>query len=176
MGVGVGGRGGGTTGTDTSMTIDMLPDVSTTVNTNRRPWYAHRMPELAPSAPTTTDGAEQMPSAELCCPPLTDNVLDEEQASVLAVRLKALADPARLRLLSLMANADDGEVCACDLPGLLDRKQPTISHHLKLLTDAGLIVREQRGKWAWFRLASDGLPQVWEALGAVPTSGHTGRR
>ncbi len=101
----------------------------------------------------------------LCCPPMTTVVLDEEQATELAARLKALSDPVRLRLVSLLANSGGGEVCACDLPQLLGRKQPTISHHLKLLTEAGLITREQRGKWAWFRLAPDGLDQLRTALG-----------
>lgn len=105
---------------------------------------------------------------EPCCPPLTGNVLDEEQAAGLAARLKALADPARLRLVSLVANSEAGEICACDLPSLLGRKQPTISHHLKLLTEAGLLEREQRGKWAWFRLADGGLDEIRAALGAEP--------
>ena len=109
--------------------------------------------------PAATDG--------LCCPPVTGTVLDEAQATALAARLKALADPVRLRLVSLLACSDSGEVCASDLPALLGRKQPTISHHLKLLAEAGLVVREQRGKWAWFRLDPDGLDEVRAALGAA---------
>ncbi|MDH3678894.1 MAG: metalloregulator ArsR/SmtB family transcription factor [Acidimicrobiia bacterium] len=106
-----------------------------------------------------------MASEESCCPPVTGTVLDEDQARALATRLKALADPVRLRLVSLLACSDTGELCACDLPALLGRKQPTISHHLKLLTEAGLITREQRGKWAWFRLAPGGLDELRLALG-----------
>lgn len=109
--------------------------------------------------------------ATLCCPPVTGAILDEEQAEALAVRLKALADPVRLRLVSLLACSDSGEVCACDLPQLLGRKQPTISHHLKLLAEAGLIDREQRGKWAWFRLKPNGLDEIRTALGATVDSG-----
>jgi ArsR family transcriptional regulator len=100
-----------------------------------------------------------------CCPPLTGTVLDDEQATELAARLKALADPVRIRLVSLLACSENGELCACDLPSVLGRKQPTISHHLKTLTEAGLVEREQRGKWAWFRLAPDGLAELRSALG-----------
>lgn len=101
----------------------------------------------------------------LCCPPMTGTVLDDDQAVELAARLKALADPVRLRLVSLLANAERGEVCACDLPAVLGRKQPTISHHLKLLVEVGIIDREQRGKWAWFQLRPGALDDVRAALG-----------
>ena len=104
--------------------------------------------------------------ADLCCPPLTDRVLDEDEAAQLAARLKALADPVRLRLVSMLATSEAGEVCACDLPELLGRAQPTISHHLKALVEADLITREQRGKWAWFRLRPAALAEVVEALGS----------
>lgn len=111
--------------------------------------------------------AEDAPkrAASPCCPPLTGTVLDDGQAEQLAVRLKALADPVRLRLVSLLACSESGEICACDLPALLGRKQPTISHHLKVLTEAGLVEREQRGKWAWFQLAANGLAELRVALG-----------
>jgi ArsR family transcriptional regulator, arsenate/arsenite/antimonite-responsive transcriptional repressor len=104
-------------------------------------------------------------SDALCCPPMTGAVLDEDQAVNLAHRLKALSDPVRLRLVSLLACSPSGEVCACDLPLLLGRKQPTVSHHLKLLTEAGILDREQRGKWAWFRLVPGALDQIRAALG-----------
>ncbi|MGI9611833.1 MAG: metalloregulator ArsR/SmtB family transcription factor [Acidimicrobiales bacterium] len=110
-----------------------------------------------------TDDAPELVGA--CCPPLTGTVLDEAQATELAARLKALADPVRLRLISLLACSEEGEICACDLPALLERKQPTVSHHLKVLTEAGLIEREQRGKWAWFQLATNGLDELRVALG-----------
>ena len=109
---------------------------------------------------------DEAPTLEgVCCPPLTGTVLDDEQATKLAARLKALADPVRLRLISLLACSEEGEICACDLPALLERKQPTVSHHLKVLAEAGLIEREQRGKWAWFQLATNGLDELRAALG-----------
>jgi ArsR family transcriptional regulator len=106
----------------------------------------------------------------LCCPPLLEAVLDESQAGELATRLKVLADPVRLRLVSLLACCEGGEICACDLPALLGRKQPTISHHLKVLTEAGIVSREQRGKWAWFSLQPGALDPIRLALGAPQPS------
>jgi ArsR family transcriptional regulator len=106
-----------------------------------------------------------------CCPPLVDGPIDAERADELAALLKALADPVRLRLVSIIAASPDGEACACDLPGLLDRSQPTISHHLSQLVMAGIVDREQRGKWAWFRLRPERLSALCtilapEAIGA----------
>jgi ArsR family transcriptional regulator, arsenate/arsenite/antimonite-responsive transcriptional repressor len=101
----------------------------------------------------------------LCCAPVTAGRLDEEAATELATVFKALADPVRVRLVSIIAGAPEGEICACDLPALVDRSQPTISHHLSVLLRAGLIDREQRGKWAWFRLRRDGLAAIRAALG-----------
>lgn len=98
-----------------------------------------------------------------CCPPLS-GALDEDDAVELATLLKALADPARLRLLSIIGAADDGWACACDLHEPLGRSQPTVSHHLSTLVKAGLLEREQRGKWAWFRVRSERLDQVRSAL------------
>ena len=87
---------------------------------------------------------------EMCCEPLTAAALTEAQAVELAGAFKALADPARLRLFSMVASIPDGEACACDLVEPLGRSQPTVSHHLSVLVDAGLLSREQRGKWAYF--------------------------
>ena len=87
--------------------------------------------------------------------------MSESEADDIVVVLKALADPVRLRLVNMISSA--GEACACDLPSALDRSQPTVSHHLKVLVEAGLLDREQRGKWAWFRVRDDRL----QALGAV---------
>lgn len=109
-------------------------------------------------------------ATELCCPPLTESVLDDDQAAELASLLKALADPVRIRLVSLLAAAPTGELCACDLPALLDRAQPTVSHHLSQLVKAGIIDREQRGKWAWFRLRPERLGEVCAALGGAALS------
>lgn len=94
--------------------------------------------------------------------------LEDEEAVRLAAQLKALADPVRLKIVSLLATEDAGEVCACDLPGVLGRSQPTISHHLKQLTEAGLVEREQRGKWAWFRLREEAIAAVRNAFSALP--------
>jgi len=88
--------------------------------------------------------------------------MSEADAEQLAVVLKALADPVRLRLMNLIAQAD--EACACDLPTALDRSQPTVSHHLKVLVEAGLLEREQRGKWAWFRVRGDQLQTLGDIL------------
>lgn len=102
------------------------------------------------------------------CPPgccvLTD-ALDEHDAELLAAQLKALADPTRLRVVSMLATSPTGELCACDLPAALGKSQPTTSHHLHQLIGAGLVEREQRGKWAWFRLRSDRLASLRVALG-----------
>ena len=102
---------------------------------------------------------------ELCCAPVTAAVLDEDQATELAALLKVLADPARLRLLSLVAAAEAGEACACDLVEPVGRSQPTVSHHLSVLVDAGLLTREQRGKWAWYRVVPERLAVIRDALG-----------
>lgn len=90
--------------------------------------------------------------------------MSEADANALAGVLKALADPARLRLLSIIASSPDGEACACDLPGPVARSQPTVSHHLSQLVRAGILTREQRGKWAWFRVDNDRLAAVCRGL------------
>jgi ArsR family transcriptional regulator, arsenate/arsenite/antimonite-responsive transcriptional repressor len=103
--------------------------------------------------------------ATRCCSPVLASPLSETDASELAGVLKALADPARLRLLSIIASSPNGEACACDLS--VDRSQPTVSHHLSQLVRAGILVREQRGKWAWFRIDNDRLAEVCEGLTPV---------
>jgi ArsR family transcriptional regulator len=112
-----------------------------------------------------TDLEDRSETPALCCSPVTAGVIDEAAAAELAAVLKALADPVRVRLVSLIGGAPSGEICACDLPALLDRSQPTISHHLSQLVRVGLIDREQRGKWAWFRLRPEGFAAVRAALG-----------
>ncbi len=91
--------------------------------------------------------------------------LAEADAVDLAAVLKVLADPVRLRLVSIIAASPGCEACACDFVEVLDRSQPTISHHLSQLTSAGILEREQRGKWAWFRLDGQRLDMVHRALG-----------
>ncbi len=99
-----------------------------------------------------------------CCVPLTTDGLDETEAAELAVLFKALADPARVRLLSLIANAPGSKACVCDLIEPLDRSQATVSHHLALLVEAGLLTREKRGRWAWYQLVPERLEQMRTAL------------
>jgi ArsR family transcriptional regulator len=100
-----------------------------------------------------------------CCPPVLADVLSEADATELATLLRALADPVRLRLLSLVSASPGGEACACDLTAPLDRSQPTVSHHLSQLVRAGILEREQRGRWAWFRIRTEQLDAVRTALG-----------
>ncbi|MEW1723228.1 metalloregulator ArsR/SmtB family transcription factor [Streptomyces sp. NPDC093109] len=100
-----------------------------------------------------------------CCPTLLDTPLDEDRAADLAKVFKALGDPVRLRLLSMIASRAGGEVCVCDLTPAFDLAQPTISHHLKLLKQAGLIDSERRGTWVYYRL----LPRMTDRLAAILT-------
>jgi ArsR family transcriptional regulator len=88
---------------------------------------------------------------------LTQEPLSEEQAMQAALLLKAMADPVRLRLLSLVASHEGGEACVCDLNDAFELSQPTISHHLKVLHDNGLLDREKRGVWVYYRLRRDAL-------------------
>jgi ArsR family transcriptional regulator, arsenate/arsenite/antimonite-responsive transcriptional repressor len=113
---------------------------------------------------------ERIPVEALCCAPVTAGVLEEAEAEELAAVLKALADPVRLRLVSVIAAAPTGEICACELPALLDRSQPTVSHHLTQLVRAGLLEREPRGKWAWFRIRPEGFAAIRAALGESPAA------
>jgi ArsR family transcriptional regulator, arsenate/arsenite/antimonite-responsive transcriptional repressor len=91
-----------------------------------------------------------------CCAPLAAPVLDAEEAAATAALFKALADPARVRIVNVLATTDE-PVCVCELIEPLGLSQPTVSHHLKKLTDAGLLEREQRGKWAYFSLRRDAV-------------------
>jgi ArsR family transcriptional regulator len=103
-------------------------------------------------------------SIQDCCPSVLAAPLDDEEAGELAAAFAALGDPVRLRLLSLVAEA--GEVCSCDLQEPLGRSQPTVSHHTKVLAEAGLIVGEKRGRWVWWSVVPDRLEQLRTALGA----------
>lgn len=102
----------------------------------------------------------QSSALEECCPAVLSAPLDEARAEELAQAFGVLADPARLRLLSLLASADAGEICVCELVEPLGRSQPTVSHHLKILADAGLVVGEKRGRWVWYRAVPDRLRQL----------------
>ncbi len=100
-----------------------------------------------------------------CCPSVLTETLDEHDAGELARGFAALADPTRLRLLNLLAAAETGEICACDFVEPTGKSQPTVSHHLRTLTEAGLIVGDKRGRWVWYSLVPDRLEALRGALG-----------
>jgi ArsR family transcriptional regulator, arsenate/arsenite/antimonite-responsive transcriptional repressor len=104
-----------------------------------------------------------LPLAGTCCAPLLREPITTDQAADLARVLKALADPTRLRLVSMVAAHEDGEACVCDLTEPLGLTQPTISHHLKILVDAGIFTRDKRGVWAYYAL----VPGALNTLSAV---------
>jgi ArsR family transcriptional regulator len=115
---------------------------------------------------TTSAGTQTRPEPRLagpCCAPLLREPITARQAAQLARILKALADPVRLRLVSMVAAHDGGEACVCELTEPLGLTQPTISHHLKVLVDAGIFTRDKRGVWAYYAL----VPSVLDALSAV---------
>ncbi|HEX6876344.1 MAG TPA: metalloregulator ArsR/SmtB family transcription factor [Nocardioidaceae bacterium] len=99
-----------------------------------------------------------------CCAPVTQGVLSVEDAERLARSFKALSDPSRVRLLSLIAAQSGGEACVCDLTEFVGLSQPTVSHHMKQLVEAGLVIREQRGKWAYYKVDDQMLRALAEAL------------
>jgi ArsR family transcriptional regulator len=100
-----------------------------------------------------------------CCSPLSAGPLTAGQAEQIAPLLKALADPVRLRLMSLVASHEGGEACVCDLNDAFDLSQPTISHHLKVLHEAGLLDREKRGVWVYYRARADALASLGALIG-----------
>jgi ArsR family transcriptional regulator, arsenate/arsenite/antimonite-responsive transcriptional repressor len=111
----------------------------------------------------------ELPLLTDCCSPVVRQVIDPGQAGLLAVGFKALADPTRLRLISLVAAHEGEEACVCDLTDPVGLSQPTVSHHLKILVDAGILARHQRGRWAYYRL----VPGALDALAALITSPAT---
>jgi ArsR family transcriptional regulator, arsenate/arsenite/antimonite-responsive transcriptional repressor len=102
-----------------------------------------------------------------CCSPVVRAVIKPAEAETLAAGFKAVADPTRLRLISLVAAHKDAEACVCELTDPVGLSQPTVSHHLKILVDAGILTREQRGKWAYYQLVPETLSAV-AALIAPP--------
>ena len=99
-----------------------------------------------------------------CCAPLTRDTLSAEDAESMAVAFKALADPTRLRLISIVAASDGEEACVCDLTDPIGLSQPTVSHHLKILMDAGYLTRSKRGTWAYYTLVPGALDRVSQLL------------
>jgi ArsR family transcriptional regulator len=114
-------------------------------------------------ATAQTQTRTTLPVVETCCTPLLREPITASQAADLARVLKALADPIRLRLVSMVAGHDSGEACVCDLTEPLGLTQPTISHHLKTLVEAGILTRDKRGVWAYYAL----VPSALDAVSAV---------
>jgi ArsR family transcriptional regulator len=108
--------------------------------------------------------AESTFPTDLCCPPLVSAALTETEAAELSGVLKVLSDPSRLRLMSLVASAPGGKSCARDLATPIGKSQPTTSHHLNSLVSAGLLEREQRGRWAWYRISPGRLSALCRVL------------
>ena len=121
---------------------------------------------LVPTPATANDTADRDATSTtpaMCCGRLADEPLTPDEATDLAHAFAALGDPIRLRLYSLVASAD--EICSCDLMPLLDRSQPTVSHHTKALADAGLIVGEKRGRWVYWRAVPEARESLRRTLG-----------
>jgi ArsR family transcriptional regulator, arsenate/arsenite/antimonite-responsive transcriptional repressor len=114
----------------------------------------------AVSPASTVTRRTTLPVLSGCCSPLLGQVLQLREAEDLAGALKAIADPVRLRLISMVASHQDQEACVCDLTEPVGLSQPTVSHHLKVLVDAGILAREQRGKWAYYRLVPRALADL----------------
>jgi ArsR family transcriptional regulator len=119
---------------------------------------------------TVARGGQKRAVSPQCCPSVLSSPLDVAEATQLARRFTALADPVRLQLLSILANAPDGEVCICDFVEPVGKSQPTVSHHMKVLSDAGLVHGERRGKWVYYSLDRAQLASLRAAI----DSGVTG--
>lgn len=122
------------------------------------------------TATATTRPAAPLRAAPLsttqCCSPVVGQVISAAAAVTLAAGLKALAEPNRLRLVSLVAAHDGQEACVCDLTEPIGLSQPTVSHHLRILVEAGILAREQRGRWAYYRLVPDALAELGRLISA----------
>ncbi len=110
-----------------------------------------------------SDGLPILHESYACCTPLAREPMDARQAATVTGLLKALAEPVRLRLMSIVLSHEGGEACVCDLTDAFDLSQPTISHHLKVLHEAGLLDRDKRGVWVYYRARPDAI----SALGAL---------
>jgi ArsR family transcriptional regulator, arsenate/arsenite/antimonite-responsive transcriptional repressor len=124
-------------------------------------------------ATTTRPRLPDLPDALAeCCSPVTGAALETTAAEALARVFRALGDPTRVRLLSLIAAHADGEACVCDLTDPVGLSQPTVSHHLKQLVEAGLITREQRGKWAYYRVEQSAQDSLGDTLRRLISTGR----
>jgi ArsR family transcriptional regulator len=119
-----------------------------------------------PTAQLVPSDRSTLPLLADCCSPVVRQLIKPDEAVALAAGFKALSDPARLRLISLVAAHPDQEACVCDLTEPVGLSQPTISHHLKLLVEAGILSREQRGKWAYYKL----VPETLDTLAGLIAS------
>lgn len=106
--------------------------------------------------------AQAAPSTSSCC--ASGEVLDDDVARDLARVFKAMGDPTRVKLMSMIVGSGTGEMCVCDLTGPVGLSQPTVSHHMKLLVEAGLVAREQRGRWAYYRPTTGVLAEAVKAI------------
>lgn len=112
----------------------------------------------------TTPLAQLEEESSVASTPVTGGVLSLEQAEKIARTFKALGDPTRVRLLSLISQSTGGEACICDLTAPVNLSQPTVSHHMKQLVEAGLATREQRGRWAYYRVDKEVLDETARAI------------
>jgi ArsR family transcriptional regulator len=123
------------------------------------------------TSPPTLEAVEE--SADTCVPAMVCSLIPREEAERMAGALKAIADPTRLQILHLIQSSPKGEACVCDLTECLGLRQPTISHHLKTMTAAGLLTRERRGTWVYYSVDTRGLQAIQNILGSpagsVPT-------
>lgn len=103
-----------------------------------------------------------------CCAPLAREPMTDTQAATVAGLLKAIADPVRLRLLSIVLSHEGGEACVCDLTGAFELSQPTISHHLKVLHESGLLDRDKRGVWVYYRARPDAIRALGDLFAVAP--------
>lgn len=103
-------------------------------------------------------------TASVCCSPITGGIMADNDAIALATKFKAMGDPTRLRLLSMVAASEGGEACVCDMNERFDLSQGTISHHLGLLVKAGLLTRTKRGTWSYYALVPGALPALGDSL------------
>ncbi|MEV4627287.1 metalloregulator ArsR/SmtB family transcription factor [Micromonospora sp. NPDC049523] len=117
-----------------------------------------------------TNNLTDLNGGEPCCVPMTEQRIPAETAATLAPAFKALGDPVRLQLMSMIASAPDGEICVCDLTPAFDLSGPTISHHLKTLRDTGLVTSERRGTWVYYRPRPEALRQLASLLAVEPAT------
>jgi ArsR family transcriptional regulator len=120
------------------------------------------------SKPVVSLALTDLTADAACCPPLTQGRIPAEAAATLAPAFKALGDPVRLQLMSMIASAEGGEICVCDLTPAFDLSGPTISHHLKTLREAGLIDGERRGSWVYYQARPAVMRQLAGLLAIDP--------